>query len=139
MLYGADVVSNLEIDDSFYRGQVERELRAKLLRLRQKASGVLSDKKVLCGLLAESVSTFCVLFRHALILYGSESAGRKREIIELARQRFGIDSAPFLTLLDLREEKVKGKDVDPVKLLGEYLEEIGKVIGAVDVLEKGNA
>jgi len=136
VLYGADLVSALAIDDSFYRGQVEHELRAKLLRIRQKASGVLSDKKLLCDLLVDSVSTFCVLFRHALILYGCESAGQKREIVELARQRFGIDPAPFLALLDLREERAKGKDADPVKLLGEYLKEIGKVIDAVDVLEK---
>lgn len=139
VLYGADLVSSLEIDDSFYRGQVEHELRAKLLRLRQKASGVLSDKKVLCDLLADSVSTFCVLFRHALILHGSPGPGRKREIIELARERFGIDPAPFLTLLDLREERVKAKDCDPEKLLGEYLKEIGKVIDAVDVLAKESA
>src|SRR5271168_1315080 len=50
VLYGADLVSALAIDDSFYRGQVEHELRAKLLRIRQKASGVLSDKKLLCDL-----------------------------------------------------------------------------------------
>ena len=31
------------VDNSFYRAQVEHELRAKLLRLRQKASGMLSD------------------------------------------------------------------------------------------------
>ena len=137
VLYGADVVADLAIDDSFYRGQVEHELRAKLLRLRQKASGVLSDKKALCDLLVDSVSTFCVLFRHALILHGCENVSRKREIIELARQRFGIDPAPFLTLLDLRQENAKGQNAAPEKLLGEYLKEIGKVIDAVDVLEKG--
>ena len=139
VLYGPDLVSDLVIDDSFYRGQVEHELRAKLLRLRQKASGVLSDKDVLRNLLVDSVSTFCVLFRHALILHGSPVAARKRDVIEAARLRFGIDPVPFLTLLDLREERVKGKDVDSVKVLGEYLKEVGKVIDVVDVLAKGDA
>jgi hypothetical protein len=137
VLYGPDLVSDLVIDDSFYRGQVEHELRAKLLRLRQKASGVLSDKDVLRNLLVDSVSTFCVLFRHALILHGSPVAGRKREVIEAARLRFGIDPGPFLTLLDLREERVKSKGVDSARVLGEYLREVGKVIDAVDVLAKG--
>jgi hypothetical protein len=43
ILYGNDVLSTLHVDNSFYRAQVEHELRAKVLRLRQKAAGVLSD------------------------------------------------------------------------------------------------
>ena len=37
LLHGKDVVSGLTVDRSFYRAQVEHDLRAKLLRLRQKA------------------------------------------------------------------------------------------------------
>src|SRR6266853_6627370 len=43
VLFGKDAVADLEIDRSFYRAQVEHELRAKLLRLRQQAGGLLSD------------------------------------------------------------------------------------------------
>jgi hypothetical protein len=136
ILYGADVVSSLEIDRCFYRAQVEHDLRAKLLRLRQKASGILSDKDVLRRLLVDSVSTFCVLFRHALILHGVDVPGKKREIIARAKERFGIDPAPFHTLIDLREEKSKPKEMEPEALLAAYMNEIGKVIDAVDSLEK---
>jgi len=139
ILYGADVVSSLVIDRSFYRAQVEHDLRAKLLRLRQKASGVLADKGVLCRLLADSISTFCVLFRHALILYGVEAPGRKRDIIERARERFGVDAAPFKSLLDLRAQECKPKEIEPEALLAAYLKEIGKVIDAVDSLEKAGS
>jgi hypothetical protein len=139
ILYGADVVSALEIDRCFYRAQVEHDLRAKLLRLRQKASGVLSDKDVLGRLLADSISTFCVLFRHALILHGVGTSGRKRDVIERARERFGIDPAPFNSLLDQREEKIKPKDIEPEALLAAYMKEIGKVIDAVDSLEKARS
>ncbi len=139
ILYGADVVSSLEIDRCFYRAQVEHDLRAKLLRLRQKASGVLSDKDVLRRLLADSISTFCVLFRHALILHGVDVSGRKRDVIERASERFGIDPAPFSSLLDQREEKIKPKDIEPEALLAAYMKEIGKVIDAVDSLEKARS
>jgi hypothetical protein len=136
ILYGTDVVSSLEIDRSFYRAQVEHDLRAKLLRLRQKASGILSDKEVLRRLLVDSISTFCVLFHHALILHGVVAPARRREIIERARERFGIDPAPFNTLLDRREQKIKPKEIEPEALLAAYMKEIGKVIDAVDSLEK---
>jgi hypothetical protein len=146
ILFGADVVSGLEIDRSFYRAQVEHELRAKLLRVRQKASGILSDKDVLRTLLAESISTFCVLFRHALILGGINRGGAerdarevpalKRDIIRRAQEEFGIDATPFNLLLDHREQKTKPQDLDPQVLLPAYLVEIGKVIDAVDGMEK---
>jgi hypothetical protein len=136
LLYGQDVVSGLTVDNSFYRAQVEHELRAKLLRLRQKASGVLSDSELLRTLLADSISTFCVLFRHALMLHGHEARMKKRDVIAQAREVFKLDATPFEKLLDLREEKIKPRDLDPSGLLGPYLKEISVVIDAVDGLEK---
>jgi hypothetical protein len=140
ILYGRDVVSSIAVDRCFYRAQVEHDLRAKLVRLRQKASGILSDQSMLVRLMVDSISTFCVLFRHALVLHGAETGdapSRKREVIAKAQERFGIDPAPFNTLLDHREQKEKSKENDPAALLAAYMNEIGKVIDAVDVLEKG--
>lgn len=136
VLHGADPIDTLEIDDRYYRAQVEHELRAKLLRLRQKAAGVLNDRDVLRTLLADSLSTFCVLFRHALLLAGRRAPFEKREIVEEARVAFGIDPAPFSELLDLREEKKKPRDVNPEPLLAGYMNQIETVINAVDRLEK---
>jgi len=136
ILHGADVVSALVVDDSFYRAQVEHDLRAKLLRLRQKASGMLSDKELLRRLLVDSVSTFCVLLRHALLLHGVDPGPKKRDTVERAGETFGLDPAPFLKLLDLREARLKPREVEPVTLLDRYLQSIGAAIDAVDRLEK---
>ena len=136
VLHGKDVVSGLAVDRSFYRAQVEHDLRAKLLRLRQKASGMLSDSDLLRRLLVDSISTFAVLFRHALALHGMEAPHRKREVFETAQRRFGFDGGPFEKLLDIREERVKPRDVEPAPLLAGYLDGIGAVIQAVDRLDK---
>jgi len=77
-----------------------------------------------------------VLFRHALILHGQEAKMKKRDVIEQARDVFRIDAAPFSRLLDLRDGKIKSKEVDAEAILGSYLKEISVVIDAVDVLEK---
>jgi len=136
ILQGKDVVSNLTVDDSFYRAQVEHELRAKMLRLRQKASGALSDQDVLRRLLVDSISTFCVLFRHALILHGFEASSKKRDVIRQAHEKFGIDPSPFSSILDVREERIKPKELEPVPVLDSYFKQISIVIDAVDRLEK---
>ena len=131
LLLGKDVISGLVIGRAFYRAQVEHDLRAKMLRLRQKAAGILSDPRLLRRLLADSVSTFCVLLRHALALHGVEVPAKKREIVERAAEHFALDSQPFLKLLDLREERCAPRDVDPWSLLGPYLGALGKAIDAV--------
>jgi hypothetical protein len=136
VLYGRDVLADQPVDDSFYRAQVEHELRAKLLRLRQKASGMMSDDDLLRRLLLDSVSTFCVLFRHALILHGVDAPATKRDIIARAQEQFGVDPLPFEKLLDVREERVKPRDLEPLALLAPYMEGISRVIDAVDGLVK---
>ncbi len=136
VLHGADVIEGLAVDYAFYRAQVERELRAKQLRLRQKAAGMLSEKDLLRRLLADSISTFCVLFRHALILSGASGEMKKREVIVRTGEAFGIRTQPFETLLDVREGGVKPRDFEPAQLLEEYLKEISVVIEKVDRLEK---
>jgi predicted nucleotidyltransferase len=136
LLAGRDVVSDLVLDKSFHRAQVEHELRAKLLRLRQKAAAVLSDKDLLRRMLADSLSTFCVLFRHALLLSGVEAKFAKREVIEQVKDAFGVDPEPLLALLDMREGQRKPRDVDPVPLFARYMEQIQIVVDVVDRLEK---
>jgi predicted nucleotidyltransferase len=136
VLTGEDVIAPLEIDDSFYRAQVEHELRAKLLRLRQKAAGASFDNEALGRLLAESVSTFCVLFRHALRLCGHPAPGSRKEIVVEAAGRFGFPPEPFQTVLRLRDHTQKPKDVKALGLLEGYIASISCVIDVVDALEK---
>ncbi len=135
LLYGKDVISGLSVGGAFYRAQVEHDLRAKLLRLRQKACGTLSNKGLLLRLLLDSLSTFCVLFRHALALAGEDAPLKKREVIERAGARFGFEPQAFVTLLGVREERLKPRQVDAAALLAPYLEGIGAVIEGVDRLE----
>ncbi len=136
LLFGKDVIPELAVADTFYRAQVEHDLRAKLLRLRQKACGTMADRNLLRRLLLDSVSTFCVLLRHALLLHGVDVPPQKREVVRLAAERLGVDPAPFSKLLDVREARIKPKEMDPLAVLDAYLRAIGTAIDAVDRLKK---
>jgi hypothetical protein len=135
VLYGRDVIEGLKIGNGSYRAQVEYELRSKLVRLRQKAAGMLSDRKLLTRLLLDSVTTFLILTRHALLLHGVDAPHDRRAVLKLAQERFGIDPQCFTTLLDAREKKIKTGQIQPEPLLGEYLKQIGTIVDAVDRLE----
>lgn len=136
VLFGRDLIEGLVIDRSFYRAQVEYELRTKLLRLRQKAAGSQHDKPLLTRLMADSVSTFLVLGRHGLLLAGQPGGETRRDTAALLGQHFAMDVEPFETLLDLREEKKKPASVDAAPLFARYLKGIVQLVDAVDALHK---
>jgi len=135
VLFGSDVIQDLPIDKTFYRAQVEMELRAKLLRLRQKATDVLFDKPALLRLMIDSVPNFLVLARHALLLAEVPSGWRKREIVRHMPD-IGAESAPFDILLDLRDQTKLARDVDPEALFASYLKQIEAMVTYVDRLDK---
>jgi hypothetical protein len=144
VLYGDDFFAALPLDDRYYRAQVEHELRAKLIRLRQKAAGLLSERHLLERLMADSLSTFCVLARHALRLQGRQAPWTKRGLLAAFLEAFGAEPRAFTALLEIREGKTRPRGLDAVALFELYLSEIRAVIAAVDSLgaegrEGGNA
>ncbi len=135
VLFGSDIIQTLEIDRIFYRAQVEHELRAKLLRLRQKGAGLLSNSKALLHLMADSVSTFLILGRHALLLSGIAVDWKKRAVARKLTE-IGVDATPFESLLDIRAERISDLQVEPQALFGDYLKNIEVLVAHVDRLEK---
>ncbi len=136
VLYGKDVIADLEIDRSFYRAQVEHELRAKQIRLRQKAAELLSRPERLMNLLIDSISTFCVLGRHALILSGHEPHWKKREVISALEQAMGMPLPGANAILAVRGVKKPAGDTSAVSLLEKYLTEMDALVRFVDGLAK---
>lgn len=135
VLFGPDLIDPLMVEKVFYRAQVEMELRSKLLRLRQQAAAILSKPPELLRLMIDSVPNFIVLARHAMLLSGVQSGWRKREIVRHLPD-IGAHSAPFDTLLDLRDQSKLARDVDPGALFATYLKSIEELVWHVDRLEK---
>ena len=134
VLYGTDVIENLTIDRSFYRAQVEHELRAKQIRLRQKAAELLRKPDKLLELLTDSISTFAVLGRHALILSGHEARWKKREVVRALEDVMKMRFDAANEILAIRAAG-KGKGpADLVPLLARYLTEMDALVRFVDGL-----
>lgn len=133
VLFGPDPIADLTVRDMQYRTQVEHELRTSLLRLRQRGASILSDPAALLALCADSVSTFCVLGRHALVLAGRTPPGDRRAMVQELAGTIPADLTSFETLLDVRESK--SPDAEPTELFAEYLVSIGKLVVFVDRLK----
>jgi len=135
MLYGPDVIADVHVDSKFYRAQVEHELRAKLFRLRTQAAGVLSDPEKLFTLCVDSVSTFCMLAHHALIVGQAPVKSERRAVIRQLGETLQMDVTPFNILLDVREDKSGVDPGDPGELFAQYLDCIRRLVEFVDGLE----
>lgn len=132
VLHGADLIRDLVIDESFYRAQIEHELRAKQIRLRQKAAEVLSSPDRLQRLMVDSVSTFCVLGRHALILSGQQPRWMKTEIVSELENVMRRPLSAIAEILALRSAPTRKAGANVPALFGNYLKEVDALVRFVD-------
>jgi len=134
ILYGADVLANLEISDRNLRHQTEFELRSKLIQLRRRYIPASASVEGLTKLLAESLSSFVALFRAVLLIHGFEPPTAKREIVAATVRQLKLDGKSFEKIFEMRENNTS-KSFDEKsanELFADYMSEIEKVIEAVD-------
>src|SRR6185437_5639741 len=134
VLFGADIVERLSIDDKYYRAQVEQELRSKQLRLRQRAAEVLSKPDQLQRLMTDSVSTFCVLARHALVLKGEKPYWDKKDLIGALQREIGSPLPAIDEILSIRKSRKRLTGEDSAALLERYLADLAALVDFVDRL-----
>ncbi len=134
ILYGTDVLLNLNISDEFLRHQTEYELRSKLIQLRRRYIPASTSVDGLANLMTNSLSSFATLFRAVLLIYGFEPPIAKREIVAVTVKHLKIDGEPFEKIFEIRENN-SSKMLDENSanaLFGDYMREIENVIEAVD-------
>ncbi len=131
VLFGDDVLKDLEIPMQLHRVQVEYEIREKLLLLRQRVL-INRSKRHLKKLLLESVPSFSTLFRHALIALGETPDSHRREALQALARLVGFDPAAINQVLDARERKADINKTDVEALFAAYLNTIEQVAAAVD-------
>jgi hypothetical protein len=104
--------------------------------LRQRAAEVLSKPDRLVRLMTDSVSTFCVLGRHALLLSGHPPRWKKTEVVEELVVALGRPLPAFGEILAIRESGKKPADTAAAPLLDRYLIEADALVRFVDALAK---
>ena len=138
VLYGEDLLANVEISNEFLRHQTEYELRSKLIQLRRVYIPASVATEKLLDLMSDSLVSFATLFRAVLLLHNVEPALAKRDVTEQLTRHLRIDGAPFEKIFEMREKKnyTTFDEVSANRLFSDYLERIENVIEAVDHLEK---
>ena len=133
VLHGEDSFAAVEVGRGNLRLQCERELKAKMMRLREGYLEAHDRPKELRALLTTSYSTFVALFRGCLYLLGGQVPMRNAEVVTAFCRQAGLEAEAF-TAVD-RLKRGEGADGDLKAVFSRYYQELTRAVGKVDRFE----
>lgn len=134
LVYGKDILKDLSFDPQFVRLQCEREIKGKLLLLREAFMETAGKGGALRGVIGQSIQAFVAIFDALLYLKEKEIPKERRDVVNLTCDTFDLDAGLFQKLLDIKEEKLKPDDTETKSLFQNYLKEVRKLSKIVDTL-----
>lgn len=106
-LFGEDLFEDLNIDPSDLRLQCERELKVRLIGLRQGYLSSSGDRKILTDMFIDSFSGYIPLFRSIIVLLGKEPPLINHDVLTALEEVSGINTRVFRTVLKQKKQKTK--------------------------------
>lgn len=134
LVFGEDLLENVEIELNDLRLQCERELRGKLLHLRENYLVTNGKPREIKNLIRITVPTFVSIFTALLHLKEIDTIGSKKQIFEKTTDVFGLDKNVFEKILQVREKKLKLKKEELNTLMQQYIDQIRMLTNIVDTL-----
>ena len=134
-VFGEDVLKELSFEPSLLRLQCEKELKGKILHLREGFLETEGKDKKVRALIKISLTAFIAIFKALLYLVETEIPRERREIIKSVAGEFGINADVFLKCVDIKEDKESFSSSEIKDIFKAYLMEVRKLSGIVDKLE----
>ncbi len=134
LIYGENILEELDIKPADLRLQIEREMRGKLLLLRKGYLEAEGKPRHLRSVISKSLTAFMAIFNALLYLKHGKMEQGRREIIGEMEKTFTIDALVFMYCADIKEGKDKFSGTEVVDIFRKYLQEIQKICKIVDQL-----
>ena len=99
-VFGEDIFLNLDIKESDLRHQCEREVKVKLIGLRQGYISAAGDKKVLGRGFIDAIAGYMPLFKGIIILLGKKAPRNNSEILSVLEEVSGVSMEVFKSMLN---------------------------------------
>jgi hypothetical protein len=130
VLFGKDVVADMEVPMNLHRVEVEHDLRQLLLKLRQHVLHVGRNEMELNAVMKRTISSAVTLLRHTLLAFGEEPPLATAEIFSRIAAATGADASAFSEVYAYRETGALHED--PFKAYDAYMRALEKVITVLD-------
>ena len=129
-----DILKDLAFQPEHVRLQCEREIKGKLLLLREAYMETEGKGRALKEIISRSIQAFVAIFEALLFLKEMEIPPEPRNILGLGCRTLELDSTLFEKLLDIKQEKIKPDDRELNRLFRDYIKEVQKLSKIVDTL-----
>jgi len=134
VVYGKDVLAELKFDAKLLRLQCEREVKGKLLLLREGFLEADGKDRHIRELLCDSLHAFVAIFKGLLYIKEQDLPAKDRIVISRLCETVGLDVGAFEAIVDIKEKRIKPAGAELEKLFKSYLKEIRKLWQIVDDL-----
>ena len=134
LVHGRDLLQGLTFQPESVRLQCEREVKGKLLLLREAYMGSAGKGKALKEGIGKSIQAFVAIFKALLFLKGEGLPREKRDVIRAACEAFDMDAGLFERLLDVKEDRAPRREEELKILYRDYLREVRKLSQKIDTL-----
>ncbi len=135
-VFGEDILENVEINKVDLRYQSERELKVKLIWLRQAYITSLGDRKILMEKLVASITGYIPLFRAIIVLLGKEPPIGQKEVITTLSEAAHINTDIFTKMLEAKREKIKLSQEELNTLFENYYAATEKLGDKIDEIKE---
>jgi predicted nucleotidyltransferase len=132
LLYGKDILKEINIDIKNLKFQCEQELKAKLINLRQAYLKINNDKVALRGLLFRSFTSISHILRNVLRLKNKKPPYLKQDILKELALEFPIDIIIWEKILAAKNKKIKLSNRDSEELFVNFVRALEKIVEIVD-------
>lgn len=134
VVWGEDPLADIAIHKEKLRLQCEREVKGKLLQLREAYLTSEGRGRDLVAVASQSITAFLSIFQGILYLLDREIPDRRREVISTIAAETGLDEGRFLRLLEVKEGKAKPSTKEMQSFMESYVEEVRRLAFWVDKL-----
>jgi hypothetical protein len=134
VLYGKDILKVIQVDIRNLRFQCEQELKAKLLKLRQKYLLLNNNVPALRNLLFMFLTSILHILRNVLRLEGKKPSYLKHGVLTELASEFKIDIAVWGKILSAKNKEIKltGRGIE--QLFISFVRDLESMITIVDKL-----
>ena len=135
-LFGDDIFRDPDIKKSDLRQACERELKVKLIGLRQGYISARGDRKILARDFAASFAGYMPLFKAILVLLGKTAPQNNQALLNALTEATTVDTTVFHQVLKQKKEGLQPSIQQMNTIFEDYytaVEKLGKTIDALEV------
>ncbi len=134
LLYGKDVLKDIQIDTRNLRFQCEQELKSKLIKLRQAYLLLNNNTPALRGLLIMSFTSILHILRNVLRIKGRIPPYLKHEVLKELASEFKIDLPVWEKILSAKNKEITLTGRESGQLFISFVRDLEAIVNIVDKL-----